>query len=74
MRALIGIIVIIYLVGVGVMLAPTVRGKWNTGTASELSASVMEALPNALAWPAVLYHSLADRGDAATPASETSKP
>ncbi len=74
MRALIGLIVIIYLVGVGVMLAPTVRGKWNTGTASELSESVVQALPNALAWPSVLYHSLADRSETATPESQSTKP
>jgi hypothetical protein len=54
MRGLIGFIVIVYLVGVGVVLAPTVSGKWNTVTASELSASVIQTLPAALAWPAGL--------------------
>jgi hypothetical protein len=64
MRVLIGLIVIIYLVGVGVALAPTVSGKWNTVTASELSASVIHALPAALAWPAGTYRSLTGRGNA----------
>jgi hypothetical protein len=72
MRALIGLIVIVYLVGVGVVLAPTVSGKWNTGTASELSASVVQALPGALAWPAGVYRSLTGRGEA-PPADTQSK-
>ncbi len=65
MRALIGIIVIVYLVGIGVALAPTVRGRWNEGTAAELSASVAQALPAALAWPAGLYRNLTERSDEA---------
>jgi len=74
MRALIGLIVIIYLVGVGVMLAPTVRGKWNTATAAELSASVAQVLPDALAWPAVLYRSLTGQGGAASPDPQSKNP
>ena len=64
MRALIVLIVIVYLVGIGVVLAPTVKGKWNEGTAAELSASVAQALPGALAWPAGVYRSLTGRSDA----------
>jgi hypothetical protein len=60
MRTLIALLVIIYLVGIGVVLAPTIQGKWNTGTASELFASVLQELPRALAWPATLYHNTAD--------------
>ena len=55
MRALIALIVIIYLVGVGVVLAPTVRSRWSTDTASDLAANVAQALPAALAWPAGVY-------------------
>jgi hypothetical protein len=58
MRTLVALIVIVYLVGVGVVLSPTIRAQWNTGTASELSASVMQALPDALAWPAAAYRSV----------------
>ena len=36
MRALIALIVIIYLVGVGVALSPTIQAKWNGASASEL--------------------------------------
>jgi hypothetical protein len=60
MRLFIAFIVIIYLVGVGVALAPTIGAKWSTGPASELAASVGEALPHALAWPATVYRSLRD--------------
>ncbi len=62
MRGLIALIVIIYLVGVGVVLAPTIQAKWNSATASDLTTSVGQALPDALAWPARLFHSVADRG------------
>jgi hypothetical protein len=74
MRALIGLIVIVYLVGIGLVLAPTVKGKWNEGTAAELSASVAQALPGALAWPAGVYRSLTDRNDAAPRDTQSTKP
>ena len=62
MRALIAFIVIVYLVGVGVALSPKIWAKWNTAPASDLVASVGEDLPDALAWPARVYHSIADHG------------
>jgi len=62
MRAVIALIVIIYLVGVGVVLSPTVQAEWKSGTASNLAASIGRALPNALAWPAGIYHSMTDHG------------
>lgn len=61
MRVVIALIVIVYLIGVGVVLAPTFQAKWSSVPASELSASVVQALPNALAWPVAAYHSLAGR-------------
>jgi hypothetical protein len=61
MRVIIALIVILYLVGVGVVLAPTLQAKWNSGTASELAASVGQALPDALAWPARAYRSMTGR-------------
>jgi hypothetical protein len=51
MRLLLALIVIIYLVGVGVILAPTVGSKWNSEPASGFAESVAQALPDALAWP-----------------------
>ena len=62
MRGLIAIIVIVYLVGVGVALAPTVRAHWNSGTAADFASSVGHELPYALAWPANVYRSLNGRG------------
>jgi hypothetical protein len=56
MRLLVAIIVIIYLVGVGVVLSPTVRSTWDSETASALADHVVQALPNALAWPARAAH------------------
>jgi hypothetical protein len=61
MRLIVALIVILYLIGVGVVLAPTVQGKWSTVPASELTASVWEALPNALAWPVRAFHTLTGR-------------
>ncbi|MGD0188881.1 MAG: hypothetical protein ABSC25_27070 [Roseiarcus sp.] len=62
MRTLIALIVIVYLVGVGVVLSPTVRDKWSSVPASELAASLVQALPNALAWPMTAYRSLTGHG------------
>jgi hypothetical protein len=49
---LIALVAIVYLVGVGVALSPTIQGGWNSGSPSSFAASVGQALPNALAWPA----------------------
>jgi hypothetical protein len=68
MRTFIALLVIVYLVGVGVVLAPTISGKWNTATAADLSGSVWAELPPALAWPVTVYHRLMD----APPAAEKS--
>jgi hypothetical protein len=61
MRTLVALLVIVYLVGVGVQLSPTIEGKWSSATASELVASLAQALPDAFAWPARAYHSVTDR-------------
>jgi len=61
MRVLIALIVIVYLIGVGVALAPTFQSKWSTATAAELTSSVGQALPSAFAWPVSAYHSFADK-------------
>jgi hypothetical protein len=57
MRTIIAVIVIVYIVGIGVVLSPTVREKWNTAPTSDFVASVVQALPAAMAWPATLYRS-----------------
>jgi hypothetical protein len=60
MRTFIALLVIVYLVGVGVVLAPTISTKWNTSTASDLFGSVWLELPRALAWPVTAYHRMID--------------
>ena len=62
MRAIIALIVIIYIVGIGVALSPTIEAKWRGGTASDFASGVAQALPGAVVWPARAYHSIADRG------------
>ena len=52
MRVLIALLVIVYLVGVGVALAPTIKANWSTGPASQFVESVATELPRALSWPA----------------------
>ena len=61
MRTLVALILIIYLVGVGVAIAPTMHDKWSSASAAELATSVAQALPGAAAWPARAFHSITDR-------------
>jgi hypothetical protein len=56
MRFLLALIIIIYLVGVGVVLSPTVRSTWNSEPASVLAGRIVQALPEALAWPIRAAH------------------
>jgi len=62
MRVLIALLVIIYIVGVGVVLSPTIETKWKGASASDLATSVAQALPNAVAWPVTVYHGMTSRG------------
>jgi hypothetical protein len=59
MRFLLALIVIIYLVGVGVVLSPTVRSTWDSEPASVLTDKIVHALPDALAWPVRAVHAFA---------------
>jgi hypothetical protein len=61
MRTLLAILVVVYLVGVGVVLAPTVKAKWNTAPTSQFVTSVATQMPTALAWPAVMYRDTIER-------------
>jgi hypothetical protein len=62
MRALIALLVIIYLVGIGVVLAPTIKENWSTASASQLFDSIAKELPTALSWPATIYRGAAKGG------------
>jgi len=55
---LLALIVILYLVGVGVVLSPTVRSTWDSEPASVLADRIVQALPDALAWPVRAAHAL----------------
>jgi hypothetical protein len=66
MRAFVALVIIVYLIGVGVALAPTFQSKWNSGTAAELASSLGQALPGAFAWPVTVYHSLTEPKAATT--------
>jgi hypothetical protein len=45
------LIVIVYLVGIGVALSPTIQVEWNADSASDFAANIGHALTYALAWP-----------------------
>jgi hypothetical protein len=62
MRILIALMVIVYIVGIGVVLSPTIQARWNGASASDFVTSVAQALPNAAAWPVRAYHSIVERG------------
>lgn len=62
MRMLLSLIVIIYLIGVGVVLSPTILSKWSSASASDLASSASQALPGALAWPARALRSVESQG------------
>ena len=47
MGGILSLLVIVYLVGIGVALAPTVQAQWNTGTASEFFGRILQELPAA---------------------------
>ena len=62
MRTLIALVVVVYLVGIGVVLSPTIRTNWSSASASGLVASVAHELPNAVVWPARAFRSVTDHG------------
>ncbi|GLS23044.1 hypothetical protein GCM10007874_60640 [Labrys miyagiensis] len=61
MRGIITLLIVVYLVGVGVELAPVVQAQWNSGTAADFASSVAHALPDAMSWPVKVYRSLTNR-------------
>ena len=61
MGGILSLLVIVYLIGIGVVLAPTIQAQWNAGTASEFSGRILQELPAAARWPVTLYHRLMDR-------------
>jgi hypothetical protein len=62
MRLIIGLLVIVYLVGIGVVLASTIEATWSSTPASNFATSLADALPNAVAWPVRAFNSMTGRG------------
>lgn len=62
MRLLVALLVIVYIVGIGVVLAPTIQTQWSGAPASHFATSVAQALPNAAAWPVRAFQSVTNRG------------
>ena len=74
MPLVLAMILIIYLVGVGIILSPPIESKWSVAPASDLSASVGQELPYALAWPARLASQLNAYQRGATASQRESMP
>jgi hypothetical protein len=70
MRMLFALLVIAYLVGVGVMIAPTIKANWSTVPASQFVESIVAELPRALSWPATAYRGIVEnQGDPGKPSA-----
>lgn len=74
MRMLIALLVIAYLVGVGVTLAPTIKANWSTAPASQFVEIVGAELPRALSWPVTAYRSIAETPSTPEKPSAPEKP
>jgi hypothetical protein len=55
------LLLIAYLVGVGVTLAPTIKTNWNTAPASQFAQRIGEELPEALSWPATAFRNAREK-------------
>jgi hypothetical protein len=71
MGRLISLLLLVYVIGIGVQLAPTVQGSWDKETAEQVFARVMDELPRAAAWPVRAFDSI--RGKTSEPATTSSE-
>jgi hypothetical protein len=62
MRFVVAILLIVYLIGVGVVLAPTIRANWSSASTEVFFGSIANDMPRALEWPALVYRHAVDRG------------
>jgi hypothetical protein len=60
MRGFLAFVVIGYLVGVVVVLAPKILAKQSTSP-SGLAMSILQTLPSAGAWPSSVFHAITGR-------------
>lgn len=63
MRSVLAVILSTYLIGVGIVLSPTIRST----PASAMSASIGKEMPYALAWPARLVRDASIGSDTTVP-------
>jgi hypothetical protein len=59
MRAFIEILLIFYLAGVGVELAPALKASWDNGSAARCVGGAATELQRAFSWPATVYRNIA---------------
>jgi hypothetical protein len=69
MGRLISLLLLVYVIGIGVQLAPTVQESWDRETAEQVFARVMDELPRAAAWPVRAFDSI--RGRTSEPVTST---
>jgi hypothetical protein len=60
MRSLASMLAIVYLVGIGLAIVPTVQSNWHNST-PVLYTNVVRALPEAFAWPVTAIRALVAR-------------
>jgi len=58
MSRLLLLLVVVYIIGICVQLAPVVRASWDTLPASRLMAEVIAQMPEAAAWPVRVFDNL----------------
>ena len=64
MSRLLLLLVVVYIVGICVQLAPIVRASWDTAPASELTANVFAHMPEAASWPVRVFDHLRNKSTA----------
>ena len=58
MRKLLILIALIYVAGICVELAPTVRARWNSVPVLGVAAILISQVPQAAAWPIRVFHNM----------------
>ncbi|MDQ0470522.1 hypothetical protein [Labrys wisconsinensis] len=61
MSRLLLLVVVVYIIGICVQLAPVVRASWDTVPASQLTADVLAHLPEASSWPVRVFDNLRNK-------------
>jgi hypothetical protein len=59
-RIALSLLAIVYVVGVGVYLGPSIWAGWSSSNAGMMVENVSSALPDALAWPISAFRSISE--------------